>query len=194
MRRLTVALWASFGLLLLIGAAQFLLACGFSLGGWLWTYCPAPVDRAGVIAEAEQGERLQRLVHAAEMTLAQKPLCEAVPPARRAETEQTIRKTYERGARGGMLEVFLSWKTLDDLDLLVFCPGGGSIGGRSTTPAAAATARSTWTRTEASPRTSRSRRRSTRSGATRYRRACTGSPPTSTGPPTRRAAARSPSR
>lgn len=28
-----------------------------------------------------------------------------------------------------MLEVFLAWKTLDDLDLVVFCPGGGSIGG-----------------------------------------------------------------
>lgn len=129
MRRLSVALWTAFGLMLLIGAAQFLLACGFSMGVWVWTYCPAPIDRAGVFVEGERGKHLQRLVHAAEMMLAEKPLCEAVPPARKAETEQTIRKTYERGARGGMLEVFLSWKTLDDLDLLVFCPGGGSIGG-----------------------------------------------------------------
>ena len=126
--RTAVALWATFAMLLTIGGGRFLYACGLELGGRVRDYCPVPIDRSASIAEAERGERLQRLIHAAEMTLADKPLC-AAQPVPDARAEQTIQRTYDRGGERGMLEVFLAWKTYDDLDLVVYCPDGGSIGG-----------------------------------------------------------------
>ena len=43
-------------------------------------------------------------------------------------------KSLKRGGREGKVEVFLTWSTLDDLDLQVSCPGGGEIGGQRGRP------------------------------------------------------------
>jgi hypothetical protein len=129
--RVAIALCAAFALLVATvatGAGQFLYACGLAIGSHLRDACPVPIDWSASIAEADRGERLQRLIHAAEMTLAEKPPC-AAPPVPDAGALQTIQRTYARGGERGMLEVFLAWKTYDDLDLIVYCPGGGSIGG-----------------------------------------------------------------
>ena len=128
MGRIAVALWALFTLALAFGGGQFLFACGLALGPHSRNYCPAPLDRSASIAEAERQERLLRRIHAAEMTLAAKAPCPA-PPKPVGEAERTIEKTYQEGAKRGMLEVFLAWKTLDDLDLVIYCPGDGSVGG-----------------------------------------------------------------
>jgi len=128
MRRWSVALGAVFALLIGFGAVEFLYACGLSVGSSSWSSCPVPIDRSASIAEAERGERLLRLIHVAQMALAEKPLCEG-EPVRDAAAVQTMQRTYARGGERGMLEVFLAWKTYDDLDLVVHCPGGGSIGG-----------------------------------------------------------------
>jgi hypothetical protein len=129
MGRMTVTLWALFALALAFGGWQFLFACGLTLGAHAWNYCPAPLDPHASIAEAERGERLLRGIHAAEMTLAEKALCPAPPPKPVGETDRTIERTYRDGAKPGTLEVFLAWKTLDDLDLVIHCPGDGSLGG-----------------------------------------------------------------
>lgn len=129
-------LWTVFALLVLLGAGEFLFACSLEIGRHAWSYCPAPIDRATSFAEAERGERLQRLVHAAEMTLAEKPPCVAQSPPQ-TESEEFHREEYKslkRGGHEGKVEVFLTWNTLDDLDLEVSCAGGGQIGGQRGRP------------------------------------------------------------
>jgi len=46
------------------------------------------------------------------------------PPRPEAATEE---KARERGAREGMLEIFLAWGSTSDIDLHVRCPTGGNI-------------------------------------------------------------------
>lgn len=137
MRWGVAGLWAAFALLALLGAGEFLFACGLQIGPHAWSFCPVLIDRAASIAEAERGERLQRLVHAAEMTLAEKPPCVAPPsppPPNSEEFHPEEYKSLKRGGHEGKVEVFLTWKTFDDLDLQVFCPGGGQIGGQHGRP------------------------------------------------------------
>src|SRR5271165_796248 len=137
MRWGVAGLWVTFALLLAIGGRDFLYACGLTLGPYGWSYCPTPVDRSPSIAEAERGERLQRLIHVAEMSLAEKPPCAAlltpVPPNPRAFNPDE-HPSLKIGAQQGKVEIYLSWKTLDDLDLQIYCPGGGQIGGREGRP------------------------------------------------------------
>lgn len=128
MNRASVPLWALFALLLLFGAARFLFACGFAAGDHVWNYCPAQVDHTASLDGAARTERLQRLIHVAELRLAEKPACGS-EETHQAETDRVIRRGYERGAQRGMLEVFLAWRSYDDLDLVVFCPNGNAIGG-----------------------------------------------------------------
>ena len=68
-------LWAVFALLLVIGAKEFLYACGIVLGPYAQSYCTTPIDRRPSIAEAERAEQLQRQIHFAELRLAEKPDC-----------------------------------------------------------------------------------------------------------------------
>lgn len=132
------ALWAVFALLVAFGGRQFLYACGLNLGPLSRNYCLTPIDRRSAMAEAERGERLQRLIHTAEMTLAQKPLC---PPPSLAPASHKVEEfnpdehpSLARGASEGKVEVYLSWNTHDDLDLEISCPGGGRIGGQHGRP------------------------------------------------------------
>ena len=137
MRWGVAGLWVAFALLLAIGGRDFLYACGLTLGAPSWNYCPAPIDRGHSLAEAERGERLQRLVHVAEMTLAEKPPCAAAPapaPASPRDFNPAEHSSLREGAHEGKVEVYLSWNTLDDLDLKIFCPDNGQIGGQEGRP------------------------------------------------------------
>jgi len=126
MRGLTVVAWILFALILTVLGGQFLFACGFGLSGWYWNACPAVVNAAPLALEAERAERLQREIHAAEMDLARKPVCEKPKP--KEEFIRLQEKAYKRGAVSGQLEVFLAWHTLDDVDLEIDCPGGRITG------------------------------------------------------------------
>ena len=44
-------LWAAFALLLLVGAGEFLLACGLGIGWRAWNYCPAAIDHAAILSK-----------------------------------------------------------------------------------------------------------------------------------------------
>ncbi|WP_294532289.1 hypothetical protein [uncultured Rhodoblastus sp.] len=129
MRGLIGGAWAIFALILLVLGGQFLFACGFGLGGWIWNACPMKVDIARLALEAEKAEMLQRQIHVAELDVARKPICE--PPKPKEEFIRLRERTYKRGATSGKLEVFLAWHTLDDVDLVITCPGGrlGGAGG-----------------------------------------------------------------
>lgn len=131
MRWTAIALWTVFALLIVVGGGEFLFACGFSLGLHLWNYCPAPIDRSASLEEATRMERLERLVHQAELRLAEKPVC--APPHPLPQPQPVFRPdqhpSIERGAKQGRVEVFLKWWTYDDLDLIIACPNGGQIGG-----------------------------------------------------------------
>jgi hypothetical protein len=132
-----VGLWAVFALLVAFGGWEFLEACGLTFGPHIWNYCQAPLDRSLEINEDERGERLQRLIHAAELQLAQKPLCAAPPPPKppdQPEFRPDEHPSLGRGGKEGKVEVFLRWNTLDDLDLQIYCPGGGQIGGQNGRP------------------------------------------------------------
>lgn len=142
MRWRVAVLWTVFALLVAIGGRQFLYACGLNLGPLSRNYCPAPIDRRPAMAEAERGEQLQRLIHTAEMTLAEKPPC---PPPMTAPTPAPASHKVEEfnpdehpsiqeGAREGKVEVYLSWRSRDDLDLKVYCSGGGQISGQDGRP------------------------------------------------------------
>jgi hypothetical protein len=122
MRGLTPAAWTLFAAILIALGGQFLFACGFGLGGFFWNACPVPVDAAPLAMEAERGEYLQRQIHAVEMDIARKPVCEKPKP--KEEFIRLQEKAYKRGAASGKLEVFLAWHTLDDVDLEIECPGG----------------------------------------------------------------------
>jgi hypothetical protein len=122
MRGLTSAAWALFALILIALGGQFLFACGFGLGGFFWNACPAAADAVPLVLEAERGEMLQRQIHVAELDIARKPICEKSKPSE--EFIRLQKKTYERGAASGKLEVFLNWHTLDDVDLEIECSGG----------------------------------------------------------------------
>jgi hypothetical protein len=113
--------WAAFAFLLLVLGQQFLYACGIHIGPYAWRACPAQSDWLNDTREIREGDRLQSLVHTVELRLAAKPPCEPPPPT----DEQLVR---DAGGQKGRLEVFLRWDTLDDLDLVVDCPGG-TIGG-----------------------------------------------------------------
>ncbi len=52
------------------------------------------------------------------------PAATPPPPRPEAATEE---KARERGAREGMLEIFLAWGSTSDIDLHVRCPTGGNI-------------------------------------------------------------------
>lgn len=132
MRWLVGVGWVFFALILILMGQQFLFACGFHLASFTWNACPADVNTSPLIEEAERGETLQRQVHAAEMTLAQKPACDTTPE-RKPESDKTKKTAYDRGAAPGRLEVLLAWHTLDDVDLEIVCPGG-QIGGQSGRP------------------------------------------------------------
>lgn len=126
MRGLIAAGWAVFALILVVLGGQFLFACGFAMRGWIWNACPARADVTALDVEAERGEQLQRQIHAAEMEVVRKPVCENPKP--KEEFVQLQKRTYERGAASGKLEVFLAWHTLDDVDLEIECPGGKITG------------------------------------------------------------------
>jgi hypothetical protein len=117
-RGLIGAAWASFALILLFLGGQFLFACGFGL----WNACPARVDATPLVQEVEKADMLQRQIHLAELDVARKPVC--APPKPKADFIELRKTTYARGAKPGKLEVFLEWRTLDDVDLESFCPGG----------------------------------------------------------------------
>lgn len=126
MRPLVAILWGAFALLVIWIGGEFLFACEARLASLVWNTCPASNQR--LLEESERSRALQREIHAAEMSLAQKPVCEPV-----AETKidpQTKREAYSRGAKPGRLEIFLTWHTLDDIDLEISCPGG-KLGGQA---------------------------------------------------------------
>ncbi len=126
MRGLIAAGWVSFALIVIVGGGQFLFACDFEMGGWHWNACPARADTGAMDTEAARGEKLQRQIHAAELEVVREPICEI--PKANGEFVQLQKRTYERGAMSGKLEVFLAWHTLDDVDLEVECPGGKITG------------------------------------------------------------------
>ena len=122
--------WGLFCLILLWMGKDFLFACEARFASYIWDSCPARIDQP-LVAESERAEALQRRIHAAEMALAEKPVCE--PVVEKKPEPDTNKRAYDRGAKSGKLEVFLAWHTLDDLDLEIECPGG-KIGGQSGQP------------------------------------------------------------
>jgi hypothetical protein len=116
---------------LLLPACGLRLPFGFSVFGWgSRAYCdlaapPRPVDPASLrtrelmseaaVLEAQLGRHLNA--------------CVRQPPQSEA-SRQMDEQLGQRGGHSGKLQVTLSWHTLDDLDLNVFCPGGMLGGNR----------------------------------------------------------------
>jgi hypothetical protein len=78
-RFLVPALWIALTLLLGVEAYLALIACGASLFGFQFLYCPAPV--AARTAPSADLAELQRSIAAAEARLAERPVCRAGNPA-----------------------------------------------------------------------------------------------------------------
>jgi hypothetical protein len=118
--------WFVFTLLIVAIGLQFLFACDFRLFGFERNACVARAGSDAMRTQLLQRETLLREIHVAELGIAAKPVCTPAVPVR--PPDPTQKRAYDRGAKPGQLEVFLSWETPDDVDLLVRCPGG-KIGG-----------------------------------------------------------------
>ena len=140
--------WIVFAAILVLVGQQFLYACGFHAGPFAWYACPVQPRVDALAQERDLGRDLQQQVHAAELELTRKPACRmaqapvpppaphpapapAPPPA--PPPNPIIDQGRKLGAKQGRLEVFLSWKTFDDLDLEIYCPGNARIGGTQAT-------------------------------------------------------------
>ena len=128
-------LWITAGVLAALIAWVLLTACGTS---WLipLDYCP----RAEVVAavpEADRRDGLEAELYRLQRQLNQQDLaCVPPPPAPVAEppsNEFDTRVQQEGGQTNAALRITLIWDTLSDLDLHLYCPGGGHLFYRSRT-------------------------------------------------------------
>jgi hypothetical protein len=126
MRISLVLLWTAATALLMTNGIILLFACDLDVPSALSVhrkFCPVPPDHSPLARERAQKDNLEARIHEAELKLARVPRC--------AETDSTTtpQQRTERlngpqvGARG-RLEITLWWRTKDDLDLNVLCPGG----------------------------------------------------------------------
>lgn len=126
MRCVAPLLWAAMAVLLAAGGGLLLIGCdfgkpiAFSFGG---AFCPQKIDLSALTRERDRREALKSKLHEAELVLASLPDCPppAPPPHRETEGDKARKRAQERGGKSGRLEITLSWKTKDDLDLEVQC-------------------------------------------------------------------------
>jgi hypothetical protein len=135
--------WVLFAAVLAFMGQQFLYACGIHAGPFAWNACPIHPRLDALALERGLGYELQEQIHAAELELTRKPPCKMaqtpvpapalapapVPMPTPPPSNPIIDQARKRGAQQGRLEIFLSWKTLDDLDLEIYCPANARIGG-----------------------------------------------------------------
>jgi hypothetical protein len=130
MRLLAPILWSATGASAFAGGVLLLIGCdfrtprAFSFGG---AFCPARIDLSALIRERDRREDLEGKIHEAQLALAGMPDC---PPKPKVETEgdKARKRAQERGGKSGRLQITLSWRTKDDLDLEVRCSAEDWIG------------------------------------------------------------------
>jgi hypothetical protein len=136
MRWLSALLWGAMVACLVAGGFLLLSACDFlaphilSFGG---AFCPQRIDLSALNRERDRQDELENKIHEAELQFAGLPDCppepnkdvdeDKAPPAPHTDTEgdKARRKAHERGGKSGRLQITLSWRTKDDLDLEVGC-------------------------------------------------------------------------
>lgn len=123
MRWPSALMWGAMAACLVAGGILLLSACDFqtpyilSFGG---AFCPQKIDLSALNNERGRQEELKSKIHEEELQFAGIPDC---PPAPNIDTEgdKARKKAYERGGKSGRLQITLSWRTKDDLDLEVEC-------------------------------------------------------------------------